>query len=227
MPSSLTVSELAATIDHTLLRADVTDAMLAGHCREAAEKGFASVAVSTASVKRCASVLSGTDVAVCAAVGFPYGQTPTQVKVFEAQQAISDGAGEIDFVINIGALKSGRLEDVAQELELVVDACEDKVSKVILETCYLSDEEKQQACLMAIDAGATYVKTSTGTGPSGATLPDVYLLRSLSHDRIQVKAAGGIRTLEQALAFLDAGCERIGTSSGLAIIAEAGDVLNQ
>jgi len=225
MPTSLTVSSLARMIDHTLLDPAVTEASLDRHCQEAAEQGFATVAINSAPVAYCARRLQGTSVGVCAAVSFPLGQTVTAVKVYEAQRAVEQGATEIDFVINLGLLKSGRVHELEEEIAAVVAACGDVTSKVILETCYLSDGEKVAVTEMAISAGASFVKTSTGRGPRGATLPDVLLLAQVAKGRIRVKAAGGIRTLDEVLSYLDAGATRIGTSQALAILADAREVL--
>ena len=225
MAKSLTLAALAGMIDHSLLRADASEADLRQLCREAVDHGFATVAINTAPVSFCARQLAGTGVGVCAAVGFPLGQVPTAVKVYEAEQAINDGATEIDFVINIGQLKSGRRPYVENEIVALVKACDGLTTKVIMENCYLTDAEKQQVVEMAIDAGAGFVKTSTGRGPGGATMPDVLLMRSLARNRIRIKAAGGIRTLDQMLGFVDAGANRIGTSHGLAIMASAREVL--
>ena len=172
-------------------------------------------------VSFCAAQLRGSPVGVCAAVSLPLGQSTTATKVYEAHEAVANGAAEIDFVINVGALKSGRHTYVRDEIIAVVQACEGRTSKIILETCYLTDAEKQAVCIMAIDAGATFVKTSTGMASAGATIPDVLLMSAVSGGRIQVKAAGGIRTLDQVLAFVDAGCTRIGTSRAAAILEEA------
>ncbi|HHX65380.1 MAG TPA: deoxyribose-phosphate aldolase [Chloroflexi bacterium] len=225
MQGPLTVASLAAMIDHSLLRADATDADFDRLCREAVEYGFATVAVNTAPVAYCAKKLNGTGVGVCAAVSFPLGQSPTATKIYEARQAIDEGATEIDFVLNIGRLKSGHLCEVGGEIEAVVKACSGVTTKVILEMAYLTDDEKRLACELAIRAGADFVKTSTGMGPGGATLPDVLLLKSLARGRAKVKAAGGIRNLDQAIAFVDSGVDRLGTSRAVEIITEARDVL--
>lgn len=221
----ITVSELAAMIDHTLLGATVTEEQLAKLCDEAIEYECGAVAISSCNVAFCAACLEGSDVKVCSTVGFPLGQALTSVKVYEAEQALDAGADEIDFVINVGMLKSGKLDYVAKEIERVVAACRGHTSKVILETCYLTDEEKRAVCKMAIHAGATYVKTSTGMGTGGATLPDVLLLKSLAQERAKVKASGGIHNLDQVLAYIDAGAERIGASRGAEIVEEARRVL--
>jgi len=221
----LTVRDLAAMIDYSLLRPDATDTMLREHCRRAVELGCGVVAVNSVAVPVCAAALKGSEVKICAAVGFPWGQTHPEVKVLEAERAIREGAQEIDFVINIGWLKSGRLLDVANEIREMVQACEGRTCKVILETCYLTDHEKREVVQMAIAAGADFVKTSTGLGPGGATLPDVLLMRSIAQGRIAIKAAGGIRTVDQALAYIDAGATRIGTSQAPSLLAEAREVL--
>ena len=225
MAKSLTLAALAGMIDHSLLRADAREADLLQLCREAVDHGFATVAINTAPVSFCARQLAGTCVGVCAAVGFPLGQVSTAVKVYEAEQAIADGASEIAFVINIGQLKSGRRSYVENEIVALAKACGGVTTKVIMENCYLTDAEKQQVVEMAIDAGADFIKTSTGRGTGGATMPDVLLMRSLARSRIRIKAAGGIRTLDRMLAFVDAGADRIGTSHGLAIMASAREVL--
>ena len=222
----LTRAELAAMIDHTLIDADVTQRQMMRHCREALEHGFATVAVSPASVARCVAELAGSSVGVCAAVAFPLGQATTATKVFEASEALEQGASEVDVVVNIGAVKDGNMCYVASEIGEVVRACAGHVVKVILETCYLTDLEKKALLEISIEAGAAFVKTSTGRGPRGATMPDVLLLRSLAQERIKIKAAGGIQTLDQVLGYVDAGCERIGTSRAVAIMDEAAEVLS-
>jgi len=221
MCSMLTAVSLARMIDDTLLRPDATETDLAQHCSHAAERGVATVAVNPAWVSFCAAQLHGSATAVCAAISLPLGQSTTATKVYETHEALADGASEIDFVINVGALKSGKSSYVGDEIAAIVQACEGRPSKVILETCYLTDAEKAAVCLMAIEAGATFVKTSTGMAAAGATIPDVLLMSAISAGRIQVKAAGGIRTLDQVLAFIDAGCTRIGTSRAEAILDEA------
>lgn len=225
MNQPMTQSLLASLIDHTLLRPDATERDLARHCQEAQRYGFATVAINSAPTAFCAARLAGSDTGICAAVGFPSGQMTTAAKVFEATDAIKNGATEIDFVINIGALKSGHSQYVENEIGVIVQACEGVTTKVILETCYLTDAEKRAVLKMAIDAGATFVKTSTGRGPAGANLPDVIMLRSLGRHDIKVKAAGGIATLDEVLGYIDAGADRIGTSRALEIMAEAAEVL--
>ena len=225
MTDPLTVSGLAGMIDHTLLSPAATLEQFSHHCVQAVEHGFATVSINSGPVSRCAKQLAGTGVGVCAAIGFPLGQTTTEVKVFEAERAIAEGATEIDFVINISLLKSGRVLQLNSEISQLVSACGGCTSKVILETGYLTDAEKQVVCEMAIRAGATFVKTCTGRGPRGVTLPDVLLLKSTAADRIEVKAAGGIKTLEEVLGYVDAGASRIGTSRAMSIIREAAEAL--
>jgi deoxyribose-phosphate aldolase len=222
----LTVTTLAGAIDHSCLAADATEEQLARACDEAVEWGFATVAINSSPVPFCVERLAGSAVKVCAAVGFPLGQVPTAVKVYEAQQALGAGAAEIDFVINIGLLKSGRDFVVEHEINQIIEVCRDRATtKVILETCYLTDAEKKRVIEMAVQADADFVKTATGTARGGATIPDVLLMRSLARNRIAVKAAGGIRTLDQALAFLDAGATRLGCSRSVAIMHSALEVL--
>ena len=175
MDNALTQSRLALTMDHTLLHPAASEADLAKHCDQALEFGFATVAIMSAPVAYCAKRLDGSSVRVCAAISFPFGQTTTAVKVYEAQAAIGEGAGEIDFVVNLGLLKSGRVHELEQEIIEVIAACKGATTKVILETCYLDDGEKMAITEMAVSAGADFVKTSTGRGPKGATLPDVLL----------------------------------------------------
>ena len=219
--TSLTATQIAGMIDHTLLKANAELADFDRLCDEAREHGFASVAINGAMVDYCAKQLAGSGVAVCCVAGFPLGQSTTETKVFEARDAIARGAAEIDFVVNVVDVKSGRSDKVADELKRLADACSDVVSKVILETCYLTDDEKRQVCRCAIDAGIDFVKTSTGMGSAGATLDDVKLIKSVVGDRAKIKAAGGIRSLHDVLAFIAAGADRIGASAGVTIVEEA------
>lgn len=212
---------LARMIDHTLLRPDATYADFARLCAEAREHRFAMVAINPAPIPFCARELQGTEVGVGAAIGFPLGQMTAEVKVYETQDAIQKGATEIDFVINIVELKSGNQSFVADEIRRVVRACGNVTSKVILETVYLTEDEKKLVCQMAVDAGATFVKTSTGFASMGATPEDVALMKSVVGNRAKVKASGGIRNLEQVAALITAGAERIGTSRSVELIAQA------
>jgi len=214
---------LAHTIDHTLLKPDATQDQIAQLCFEARKHGFASVCVNSAHVKLCADLLKGSGVPVCTTIGFPLGATPTDVKVFEAQQAIRDGASELDMVINVGALKSRDYELVRGDIAAVARACHagNSILKVIIEAAFLTDEEKVIACQLAKVAGADFVKTSTGFGPSGATPEDVALMRRVVGPSMGVKAAGGIRTYADAQKMIAAGASRIGASASVKIIQGA------
>jgi deoxyribose-phosphate aldolase len=211
-------------IDHTLLKADATYEQIATLCDEARQHRFISVCVNPANVRRCAERLQGSDVKVCTVVGFPLGATPTEVKVFEAEQVVRDGATEVDMVMNVGALKSGDGELVEDDIGAVAQACHANGAslKVIIEAALLTDSEKELACQLAVSAGADFVKTSTGFGPGGATEADVALMRRVVGLDVGVKAAGGIRSYEDALAMVQAGATRIGASAGVKIVQEAG-----
>ncbi len=215
--------ELARYIDHTLLKADATEEQIRKLCREAIDYHFASVCVNPAYVALSAKELEGTDIKVASVVGFPLGATLPEVKAFEAGAVIRDGAQEIDMVINIGALKSGRDDLVQEDIAGVVAAAHGAgvLVKVIIEAALLTDDEKVRACRLAKAAGADYVKTSTGFGPGGATIEDVRLMRKTVGPEMGVKAAGGIRSAEKALAMIEAGATRIGASAGVRIIEEA------
>lgn len=213
---------LAAAIDHTLLKATATAAEIRRICAEAAEHRFATVCVNGGWVGEAARLLAGTGVGVAAVVGFPLGAVAPEAKAAEAARAVADGATEIDMVLQIGRLKAGEDEFVRRDIEAVVRASRAAdaaaLVKVIIETCYLTDEEKVRACRLAVAAGAHFVKTSTGFGPAGATVEDVRLMRANVPAHVGVKAAGGVRTAEDARAMLAAGATRIGTSSGVAIV---------
>lgn len=213
---------VARLIDHTLLKADATRADVEQLCREAAEHEFASVCVNPTWVALCAAKLRQTAVAVCSVVGFPLGATTADVKQYETRRAIFDGAREVDMVINVGALKSGDVRVVEQDIEAVASACRDAgaVSKVIIEAALLTDEEKITACTLAKAAGADFVKTSTGFGPGGATAADVALMRRVVGPEMGVKAAGGVRDLAGLEAMVAAGATRIGASAGVRIVRE-------
>jgi deoxyribose-phosphate aldolase len=215
--------DVAAIIDHTLLRADATRQEIETLCHEAATFGFASVCVNPTWVAACARFLSGSGVQVCSVVAFPLGATTTDTKQFETRRAIFDGAREIDMVINVGVLKSGDVRLVRQDIEAVTDACRESgvVSKVIIEAAFLNDDEKVTACELAKGAGADYVKTSTGFGPGGATTHDVALMRRTVGDTMGVKAAGGIKTLEHVRLMVTAGASRLGASAGVRIVQES------
>ena len=216
----ISVEELAGMIDHTFLKAFGTSSDIEKLCSEADDYGFAMVAINPAEVTTCAELLKDSPVRVGAAIGFPLGQTTVECKAFETRDAIEKGATEIDTVINIRALQKGQLDIVKKEIEDMVSICKPAgvICKVILETCYLTDAEKETVCRIAKEAGVDFVKTSTGFGTAGATVHDVALMRRVVGPDIGVKAAGGIRDLETALAMIEAGATRIGTSSGISIV---------
>ena len=214
---------VASAIDHTLLRADATAEDIDKLCREAAEWKFATVCVNPTWVARAARQLRSSGVGICAVVGFPLGATTPDVKQYEARRAIFDGATEIDMVLNVGALKSGDVRLVTDDIRAVVGACMERgvTSKVILETALLTDEEKVTACTLAKAGGADFVKTSTGFGPGGATTADVALMRRVVGSEMGIKAAGGVRDLQQVKAMVAAGATRIGASAGVRIVKES------
>jgi deoxyribose-phosphate aldolase len=218
-----TPSSIAAIIDHTLLRPEAAWEDVERICGEAAHFKFATVCVNPCWVQRSADRLTGTGVGVCSVVGFPLGATTMETKASEACGAIRDGAREIDMVINVGALKSGDVSLVEDEIALVARLCHDRgaLTKVIIEAVLLTTDEKVVACRLARNAGADFVKTSTGFGPGGATLADVSLMRRVVGSEIGVKAAGGIRDLETLRAMVAAGATRIGASAGVSIVREA------
>jgi deoxyribose-phosphate aldolase len=222
-PTDLTAEQLAGMIDHTLLKPEATPDMVAALCDEARAYRFASVCVNPAYVAQCAAALAGSGVPVCAVAGFPLGATLADVKAYEARRAIEDGAREVDMVINVGALKAGQLAQVRDDIAAVTEVCHahNALCKVIIEAVLLTDEEKVQACLVAVDAGADFVKTSTGFASGGATLHDVALMRATVGTRAGVKAAGGIRDYQTAIAMVAAGANRIGASAGVAIVRAA------
>lgn len=212
---------LAKLIDHTLLKPEATEAQIDKLCREAVKYGFASVCINPCWVRLCRELVRGSEVLVCTVAGFPLGATTTETKGFETRKAVEDGADEVDMVINIGKLKSGDYDFVRQDIQAVIEATENRASvKVILETCYLTDEEKIKGCLLAQQAGAAFVKTSTGFGKQGATLGDVALMRKVVGSELGVKAAGGIRDYEGAVKMVEAGASRIGASASIAIIGQ-------
>jgi deoxyribose-phosphate aldolase len=215
--------EVANLIDHTLLKPDATRAEVEALCREAAEFRFATVCVNPVWVQMASRLLQHTGVGVCAVVGFPLGATTADVKAYETRRVVFDGAREVDMVINVGALKSGDLKTVERDIEAVADTCREggALSKVIIEAALLTDEEKVTACTLAKAAGADYVKTSTGFARSGATVADVQLMRRVVGPEMGVKAAGGVRDLEQVKAMAAAGASRIGASAGVKIVRES------
>ena len=218
----VTERQLAKTIDHSLLRPELDDDFIADGCRLAAEYDVASVCVRPTDVRRAAGLLAGTDVAVGTVIGFPHGSSKTDTKAFEALQALADGATELDMVLDIGALRSGRDDDVRDDIAAVVEVAHPAgaIVKVIFENAYLTDEEKVRACRLAEAAGADFVKTSTGFAPSGATHEDLALMRRSVSERVQVKAAGGVRTLDDLLAVMSLGVTRIGATQTKPILDE-------
>jgi len=212
-------SDLPKYIDHTLLKPEASVEQIDLLCDEAAKHRFWSVCVNSTWVEHCARRLGGTGVKVCAVVGFPLGAMDSRAKGFEARTAIANGASEIDMVINVGAMKAGNLKLVREDMLAVRRACRSGiVLKVIIETCLLSDEEKVLACQIAKDVGADFVKTSTGFNKSGATAADIALMRRTVGPGLGVKASGGVRSYEDAVAMIRAGATRLGTSSGIAIV---------
>ncbi|MFB1050210.1 deoxyribose-phosphate aldolase [Paraliobacillus sp. JSM ZJ581] len=213
------VNQLANKIDHTALKPDTTKNQITTLCQEAKDHGFYSVCVNPTWVKEAANLLAGSDVAVCTVIGFPLGASTTNVKALETKDVIDNGATEVDMVINIGALKDGNNELVKSDIQAVVDAAKGKaLVKVIIETCLLTDEEKETACKLAVEAGTDYVKTSTGFSTGGATVEDIRLMRQTVGEHIGVKASGGVRDQETAEAMVQAGASRIGASASVAIV---------
>jgi deoxyribose-phosphate aldolase len=211
--------EVARMIDHTLLKAETTKEQIKVLCEEAKEYGFASVCVNPTWVKYAAELLQGSDVKVCTVIGFPLGANTPETKAFETKNAIENGATEVDMVINIGALKDGDDELVERDIKAVVEAAKGKaLTKVIIETCLLTEEEKVRACELSVKAGADYVKTSTGFSTGGATVEDVALMRKTVGPNIGVKASGGVRNTEDAQKMIEAGATRIGASAGVSIV---------
>ncbi len=217
--------KLAGYIDHTLLKADATEEAVKKLCQEAKTFGFAAVCINPAHVESASRELAGSSVKVCTVVGFPLGANLSSVKGYEAARAVESGADEVDMVINIGALKSGRIDLVEKDIDEVVSQAQRQNPsarvKVIIEACYLTDDEKVTACKIARAAGAHYVKTSTGFGPTGADVRDIELMRKTVGRQMGIKAAGGISSYGKALAMIEAGATRIGASAGVQIIAEA------
>lgn len=213
-------AELAAYIDHTLLKPEASQADVKKICDEAKEHHFASVCVNPSYTKFVAEQLAGSGVTPCCVVGFPFGTHTPEAKAAETAQAVAEGAGEVDMVLNVGAVKSGDWALVERDIAAVVNAAGDKAGvKVILETCLLTDEEKVHACEISKKAGAAFVKTSTGYSTGGATVHDVALMRKTVGPDMGVKASGGVRTYEDAAAMIEAGANRLGASAGVKIIA--------
>lgn len=213
--------KLAGMIDHTLLKPEATISEIKQLCNDAVQYGFASVCVNPSYVSACFNMVKSSNVKVCTVIGFPLGATTTQLKFLEAEEAIKNGAEELDMVINIGKLKDKDYDFVAAELKDIAGLSKKHlcVSKVILETCLLSDEEKAAACLLAKSAGFDFVKTSTGFSKGGATVHDVSLMKFVTGENMKVKASGGIRSYEDAVAMINAGASRLGASAGIKIIS--------
>lgn len=218
----VTVEQLANMIDHTNLKAFADDAAFEKLCDEAKKYNFKMVAINPAQTVRCKKKLEGSPVHVGAAIGFPLGQTTLECKIFETKDAIEKGADEIDYVINVAELKNKNYDYIKKEMEEIVKICREagKTSKVIFENCYLTDDEKRKVAEIAKEVKPDFIKTSTGFGTGGATVEDVKLMKSVVGDEVKVKAADGIRDLKTALAMIEAGAERLGTSAGVAIVEE-------
>lgn len=214
------MANILGMIDHTILKPEATKDMIETLCKEAMEHEFAAVCVNPFYVKLCKDILKNTNVKVATVVGFPLGANTKEVKALETTDAINNGADEIDMVINIGALKAKNFEVVEEDIRAVVNASKEKTVKVIIESCLLTDEEKIKACELSMNAGADFVKTSTGFSTGGATIDDVKLMKSIVGDKLEVKASGGVRDLESAKKMVEAGATRLGTSSGVKIAKE-------
>jgi len=219
----ITSKDIAKMIDHSLLKPEMDAETVKKGCEIARKYDTASVCVKPCDLPIAAEILKGTDVRLSTVIGFPHGSNRTDVKVFEAERAMDDGAEELDMVLNIGRLISGDLSVVEEDIRQVVNAAHKRgvLVKVIFENAYLSDEQKKTACLLSEAARADFVKTSTGYAPSGATIPDLQLMRATCSDKVRVKAAGGVRTLDAILACRAAGCTRCGATATIAIMEEA------
>lgn len=209
---------LSKYIDHTLLKATATENDVIQLCNEAKEHHFYAVCVNSSYVGLCKKELNDSDVKIASVVGFPLGAMDTVSKIAEAKEAVGNGADEIDMVINIGFLKDQKYDLMEHEIRLIKQAIGAKLLKVIIETCYLTDDEKRMATMLVVNAGADFVKTSTGFGTGGATLEDIALMKSVTQNKIQIKASGGIRDYETAQKYIDLGVTRIGTSNGIQIV---------
>ena len=214
----MTKKQLAKMMDHTILKATATPADVEKICREALEIDAASVCINPCNIELTKRLLEGSGVKVCTVIGFPLGANTTSVKMYETQDAIKRGAEEVDMVINVGALLAGDTDTVYNDIKGVVEAVGGTLVKVIIETCYLSDDQKKTACELAMKAGADFVKTSTGFGTGGATAHDVALMRSVVGEKLKVKASGGIRTCQNAVEMIEASADRLGVSASIAIL---------
>lgn len=218
MNSTMSPKEVASYIDHTLLKPEASPEAIRTLCAEAREYSFKTVCVNSGYVPLCVEELRGSAVGVCSVVGFPLGAMLSEAKACEAKLAVAAGASEIDMVINIGLLKAGELDAVRADIEAVFTACGKTPLKVIIETGLLTDEEKKSVCQICKEVGVAFVKTSTGFGHGGATVADLKLMRSVVGDSCSIKASGGVRNLDDALAVIAAGADRIGASAGIAIV---------
>lgn len=218
----LKVNQLSKMIDHTILKPHINNDDLIKHCEDARKYNFKTVAINNANVVFCKKQLEGTDILCDAAVGFPLGQSTIETKVFETKDVIEKGAGEVDYVINIVEVKNKNWDYIEDEMRKIVDVCNhyDIVSKVILETCYLTEDEKRKICEIALKVKPTFIKTSTGFGTEGATVEDIKLMKECVGDEVKIKASGGIRNIHDALSMIEAGASRIGTSQGVKIVEE-------
>ncbi len=210
--------DLAKMIDHTILKADATTEQVKAYCEEAKQYGFHSVCVNTCHINTVVALLKGTYITPCVVVGFPLGAMISSAKAFEASEAVKAGAKEVDMVINIGGIKDKNWDLVRDDIKAVVDASKPAIVKVIIETCLLTDDEKVKACQLAEEAGAAFVKTSTGFSTGGAKVSDIEIMKRTVGDRLQIKASGGIHTREFAEELIKAGADRIGASNGVKII---------
>jgi deoxyribose-phosphate aldolase len=217
--SVLNRKDIAGIIDQSLLRADVTYAEIKRLCREARQYGFHSICINPYFIQMTKGLLKGDNVRITTVIGYPLGMTLTEIKVYEAMNALLLGADELDIVINIGALKSGDWMTVRKDISDVIAATKGVIHKAIIETCYLDDNEKRKAVEIALEAGSEFIKTSTGFGPHGARIKDVKLIKSIVGESAGIKASGGVRTLKRALDMIRAGATRIGTSAGVEIVA--------
>lgn len=209
---------LAKMMDHTLLKATATHDQVETICKEAIEIGAASVCINPCNISLTKKLLANSDVKVCTVIGFPLGANTSEVKAFETKDAILNGAQEVDMVINVGALISGDLDTVYNDIKSVVNAANGTLVKVIIETCYLNDDQKRIACELSMKAGADFVKTSTGFGTGGATAHDVRLMKDVVGDKLQVKASGGMRDYAGAITMVNSGADRLGVSASIAIL---------
>jgi len=217
------MKSIAKLIDHSMLKPEMTAAEVEKLCEEAGEHGFHSVCVPPCFIQSTRKALFETHVKIATVIGFPFGYSLTRVKIYEAIESAINGADELDIVLNISHAKSGKWDAVEEEISDIISATHGSAHKIIIETCYLTEDEKKKACQVVLNSGAAYIKTSTGFGKEGATIKDVELIRSVSGTRIGIKASGGIKSLDDVKAFVNAGATRIGTSSGVKIMKEAAE----